>query len=286
MITYFQAAILGLLQGASELFPISSLGHSVILPRLVGWNIHQNDAFFLTFLVGTHLATAVVLFFFFFRDWVRIARGIFGSIAKRQISSTDPYARLGWLLVVSTIPAGIVGLLLKEKIANLFASPVLAAIFLAVNGLLLYGSEVLRRKAHENNDEQTSDQRLAKLSWIQAVKVGLMQVLALIPGLSRSGATMAGGLLVGLSHEDSLRFSFLLATPIIGAAAVLELPELFVASNRGLVGPTIFGAVCAAVTAYLAVKFLIKFFHTNKLTPFAIYCLAAGVISTLVLYFR
>ncbi len=285
MITYFQAAILGLLQGISELFPISSLGHSVTLPKLFGWNINQNDPFFLTFLVATHLATATVLFLFFWKDWLNILKGMGRSLAQRQIRESDHYAKLGWLLVTGTIPAGFLGLLFKEKIQALFASPLIAAGFLAVNGLMLYGAEILRRRAPENNDENTSDQRIAKLNWPQAFKVGVVQILALIPGLSRSGSTMAGSLLVGLSHEDALRFSFLLATPIIGAAAVLQLPDLFQPQNHALIGPAIIGAICAAAAAYFAVKFLVKYFHTNKLTPFAIYCLAAGVISFLVLYF-
>jgi len=286
MITYFQAAVLGLLQGISELFPISSLGHSVILPKLVGWNINQNDAFFLTFLVATHLATAVVLFLFFWKDWLNILKGMGRSLAKRQIVSDDHYAKLGWLLVVGTIPAGIVGLLLEEKLRALFASALSASIFLALNGIMLYVAEVLRRKTRENNDQRSSDQRIADLNWWQTTKVGISQIFALIPGLSRSGSTMVGGLLVGLSHEDALRFSFLLATPIIGAAAVLKLPELFQAQNHGLVGPAIVGAAGAAFAAFFAVKFLVKYFHTNKLTPFAVYCLAAGVICFLILYFR
>ncbi len=286
MITYFQAIIIGLLQGISELFPISSLGHTVIFPTLVGWNIQRNDPLFLNFLVATHFATALVLFFFFWKDWVNIAKGMGRSLYARTIAADDYYAKLGWLLVVGTIPAGMLGLIFKEKLQILFSSPSIAAIFLIGNGLLLYGAEILRGKAPENNDENTSDQRVARLTWSQALKVGVAQIIALIPGFSRSGATMAGGLLTGLSHEDSLRFSFLLATPIIGAAAALELPAFFMAGNHNLMGPAILGAVCAGLTAYLAIKFLVKYFHTNKLTPFAIYCAAAGVISLLILYFR
>ncbi len=286
MITYFQAIIIGLLQGVSELFPVSSLGHSVILPKLVGWNIHQNDPFFLTFLVATHLATAIVLFLFFWQDWLNIFKGLGRSLKQRQIRSDDHYAKLGWLLVVGTIPAGIVGLIFQDPLRSLFASASFAAGFLIVNGLMLFGAEWLRKKAPEHLNNQSADQQIAKLTWGQAIKVGLMQVIALIPGMSRSGATMAGGLLVGLSNEEAVRYSFLLATPIIGAAAVLKLPGFLQVQNHALVGPSIVGALCSGVTAYFTVKFLVKFFHTNKLTPFAIYCVAAGVIYSAILYFK
>lgn len=286
MITYAHAIIIGLLQGVSELFPISSLGHSVILPKLVGWNINQNDPFFLTFLVATHLATATVLFCFFWRDWLNILKGMGRSLIERQITRTNYYGKLGWLLVVGTIPTGILGLLLEEKLRSLFASPQSAAFFLILNGALLYGAEVLRRKTAENKNDVHSDQRIAQLTWAQAFKVGVAQIIALIPGFSRSGSTMAGGLLVGLSHEDAVRYSFLLATPIIGAAALLKLPELFRPENHLLIGPAIAGALAAAVAAYFAVKFLLKYFETNKLTLFAVYCSAAGVIFLVILHFR
>jgi undecaprenyl-diphosphatase len=274
-ISYFQGAMLGLLQGVSELFPVSSLGHSVILPRLVGWNIHQNDKFFITFLVATHLATAIVLLLFFWRDWVRILRGLGRSLRDRGIAPDDADAKLGWLLVVGTIPAGLLGLLLEHKLRSVFASPQSASIFLFVNGFLLYGAELLRRRAPQVDADD--DTRIARqVSWRDATLVGTAQALALIPGISRSGVTMGGGLLVGLSHKDAARFAFLLATPIIGAAAVLKLPELAGAEGRGVRGPALVGALCSAVTAYLAVRFLMRFFETQTLVPFAVYCVAAG----------
>jgi Uncharacterized bacitracin resistance protein len=274
-ISYFQAAMLGLLQGVSELFPVSSLGHSVILPRLVGWHIHQNDTYFITFLVATHLATALVLLFFFWRDWVRIVKGLGRSLRDREIGPDDTDAKLGWLLVVGTIPAGLLGLLLEHKLRSVFASAQSAAIFLCLNGFLLYGAELLRRRAPVVEEED--DTRIARtVSWRDAVLVGGAQALALIPGLSRSGATMGGGLLVGLSHKDAARFAFLLATPIIGAAAALKLPELAGSAGNGVRGPALVGALCSAVTAYLAVRFLMRYFERNTLTPFAIYCFLAG----------
>ncbi len=284
-ISYFQAAVLGLLQGVSELFPVSSLGHSVILPELLGWDIHQNDPYFLTFLVATHLATAIVLLFFFWKDWVRIVKGLGRSLRDRQIAPDDTDAKLGWLLVVGTIPAGLLGILLQDKLRSIFASPQSAAIFLCLNGVLLYGAELLRRRAPVVAEED--DTRIARtVSWRDSVFVGAAQAIALIPGFSRSGATMGGGLLVGLSHKDAARFAFLLATPIIGAAAVLKLPELAGPSGNGVRGPALVGALCSAFTAYLAVRFLMRYFEHNTLTPFAIYCFLAGGASALYFAFQ
>jgi undecaprenyl-diphosphatase len=286
VISYGQAIILGLLQGVSELFPISSLGHSVILPELLGWNIHQNDPYFITFLVATHLATAIVLLFFFLDDWVRIVRGLGRSLARREIGD-DTDARLGWLLVVGTIPAGLLGLLLEHALRNLFASAQSAAFFLIVNGFMLYGAERLRRRAPEADvgvPSEVEDARITRrMSWTGALGVGAAQALALVPGLSRSGATMGGGLLVGLSNEQAARFAFLLATPIIGAAAALKLPELFGSAGDGVRGPALVGALCSAATAYLSVRYLMKYFETKTLTPFAVYCVVAGVAASIAL---
>jgi undecaprenyl-diphosphatase len=280
VLSYFQAIVLGLLQGVSELFPISSLGHSVILPRLVGWNIHQNDKFFLTFLVATHFATALVLLGFFWRDWVRILRGIGRSLRDRGIGAEDTDAKLGWLLVVGTIPAGVLGLALEGKLRHIFASPRSAAVFLMCNGLLLFGAELLRRRA-PRAERGDPDERIARrVGWRDSFLVGAAQAIALIPGFSRSGATMGGGLLVGLSNEDAARFAFLLATPIIGAAALLKLPELLGPEGNGLRGQALVGALCSAATAYLAVRFLMRYFETNRLWPFAVYCLLAGAAAT------
>ncbi len=274
-ITYFQAALLGLLQGVTELFPVSSLGHSVILPSLFGWNIHQNDSYFLTFLVATHLATATVLAVFFRADWWRILQGLGRSLRDRGIAPDDSDAKLGWLLVVGTIPAGILGLALEHELRKIFASPQLAAIFLFGNGFLLYGAERLRRRAPQTDTDD--DTRIAKqVSWRDATLVGAAQALALIPGFSRSGAAMGGGLLVGLSHKDAARFAFLLATPIIGAAALLKLPELAGSQGNGVRGQALVGALCAAVAAWFSIRFLMRYFETNTLLPFAIYCFVAG----------
>jgi len=283
-ISYVQALILGLVQGVAEPFPISSLGHGVILPRLFGWNIHQNDKFFLTFLVATHLATAIVLFFFFLRDWMRILAGLGRSLRDREIGRNDVDARLGWLLVVGTIPAGLIGVLLEDSLRKLFASAASAAAFLIVNGVLLLLFERWRKRAPRPGDALGDhDRHIAEtVSWRQAIGVGAAQAAALVPGISRSGITMGGGLLVGLSNEDAARYGFLLATPIIGAAAVLKLPDLMGSAGNGVRGPALVGALAAGLTTYFAVKFLLKYFETNRLTPFGIYCIAAGAICTLI----
>jgi undecaprenyl-diphosphatase len=288
VISYGQAIVLGLLQGFSELFPISSLGHSVILPKLFGWNIHQNDPYFLTFLVATHLATALVLLGFFWQDWVRIVRGLGRSLARREIAADDVDAKLGWLLIVGTIPAGLIGLLLQDSLRKVFASPQSAAFFLMLNGFLLAGAEWLRRRAPtvSEGEESDSDTRISEtVGFKAALGVGAAQALALVPGFSRSGATMAGGLLVGLNNEDAARFAFLLATPIIGAAAVLKLPDLVGSSGNGVRGPALVGALCSAGTAYVSVRFLVRYFQTNSLKPFAIYCVVAGAAASIWLAF-
>jgi undecaprenyl-diphosphatase len=265
---------------------VSSLGHSVILPKLLGWDIHQNDDYFITFLVATHLATALVLLGFFWSDWVRITKGVLRSLREREVRPDDTDAKLGWLLVVGTIPAGLLGLLLEHSLRHAFASARSAAFFLMLNGVMLFGAERLRRRApvpspQDDGDPDAegreSDARIARTtSWRQALGIGAAQAVALIPGFSRSGATMGGGLLVGLSNEEAARFAFLLATPIIGAAAALKLPDLLGSKGDGVRGPAALGALGAAVSAYLTVRFLMRFFETNRLTPFAIYCVVAG----------
>ncbi len=278
MITVFQAIIMGLIQGVTELFPVSSLGNSVILPSIFGWHLNQNAPYFLTFLVATHFATALVLFLFFFKEWKKILGGIWRSFVAREIDKDDSYAKVGWLLVVATIPAGILGLLFQDSLRSLFASAQKAAFFLIINGVILYLAEQLRKKSNQKfvNDKQ-SDKNIAKLHWWQSIGVGVAQVFALIPGISRSGTTMAGGLLFGLNNEDAARFSFLLATPVIGAAALLKLPDIFQHSYDSLRTAMIAGALAAAIAAYFSVRFLVKYFKTKTLTPFAIYCFFGGI---------
>jgi undecaprenyl-diphosphatase len=279
-ITYGQAIILGLLQGVAELFPISSLGQSVIAPRVFGWDIHQNDNYFIAFLVATHLATAIVLLGFFWKDWVRILTGMWRSLQEREISAANPDGKLGWLIVVGTIPAGILGLLLQDKLQSVFASARSAAFFLILNGVMLFGAEALRRRAPGVPEgEEDGDQRIAHTAgWRHAFGVGAAQAIALIPGFSRSGASMGGGLLVGFSNEDAARFAFLLATPIIGAAALLKIPVLLGPDGDGVRGQALAASLCSAATAYVSIRFLMRYFETNRLTPFAVFCFVEGIV--------
>ncbi|MBV9349724.1 MAG: undecaprenyl-diphosphate phosphatase [Patescibacteria group bacterium] len=272
MLSYSQTALLGFLQGLTELFPVSSLGHSILLPSLLGWRVDESSPQFVAFIVLTHLATALVLLGFFWKDWMNITGGIFRSLYRREISEKDPYGKLGWLIIVSTVPVGILGLLFQEQVSRLFAAPRLVAGALFLNGILLYSAEKLRAKLPE---EKADDTTLAKLTWKQAVGIGLAECLALIPGFSRTGLTMTGGLLSSLSHENAARYAFLLATPVIFAASVLKIPDLF-GSGGIFLGPAAWGAAWSAIAAYFSVRFLTKYFESKKLTPFAFYCIVAA----------
>jgi len=287
-VDYFQAIVLGLVQGVTELFPVSSLGHSVILPKLLGWdNVvaaeSAKESFFLAFLVGLHVATALALMTFYWRDWIRVIHDVLVSVSTRRIETAD--ARLGWLIVFATIPAGLIGLLFEHTFRTIFARPLLAAGFLFANGLILLAGEWFRRRAevravalvHGLNAEDA--RRLDTLEFREAGVVGVAQVLALLAGISRSGITMVAGLVRGLDHEDAARFSFMLATPIILAAGVYKLPDLLGPNGNGVMGQVLAGSVAAAIAAYLSVRFLTRYFTTRTLTPFAIYCLIAGALA-------
>ncbi|HTR75803.1 MAG TPA: undecaprenyl-diphosphate phosphatase [Solirubrobacterales bacterium] len=281
-ISYLQAIVLGVLQGISEPFPISSLGHAVLLPKLLGWDIHQNDEYFLSFLVATHCATALVLFLFFLDDWKRIWRGFVRSVRGRS-TPRDLDARLAWVIIVGTIPAGILGVALEHKLRTLFASPTAAAVFLTINGVMLLAVERFRRRPPRPGDgEGDGDERIARMGFRQALGIGAAQALALIPGISRSGVTMGGGLLTGLSNEDAARYAFLLATPVIAAAGLLKLPDLLGSAGDGVRGQALVGAIAAALATWAAVRFLLRYFETNRLTPFGYYCIAAGVFCLVV----
>ncbi|HYS38924.1 MAG TPA: undecaprenyl-diphosphate phosphatase [Pseudonocardiaceae bacterium] len=290
-LNFLEAIVVGAFQGVTELFPVSSLGHSVLIPALVGgqWaqdlNVSAPESPYLAFIVGLHVATAAALLLFFWRDWVRIIGGFVTSIRYRRLST--PAERLAWLIILATIPVGVAGLALEHLFRTTLGKPIPAAAFLIANGVVLYVGERLRRRAQaplETVDSPgaahdagaAADARLAKMSLGRGTLIGSAQVLALLPGLSRSGVTMVAGLLRGLSHEDAARFSFLLATPVILAAGALKIPDLFGPLGAGIHGQVLAGSLASFVSAYLAVRFLTRYFQTRTLTPFAIYCVLAG----------
>src|SRR5712691_9095066 len=256
---------MGLLQGATELFPVSSLGHSVIIPSLLHWKFKQSDPTFLPFLVLLHLGTAGALLVLYRDQWLAITRGFFTAAVRGRI--TTPPERLAMLLLTGTIPAGILGVFFETRIKSLFASPHVAAVFLVVNGFLMLGFELLRRRAER-----------------RAALVGACQALAFLPGISRSGVTIGGGLLAGLRHQEAARFSFLLATPIIAAAGLIEVPLLFSASVP--LGEYFAGALLALGAAYLSARFLLRYFRSGRLDPYGWYCAAAGLAGLVLLTFN
>ena len=318
-LTYVEAVVVGAFQGITELFPVSSLGHAVLVPALVGgrWaedlDVSAPESPYLAFVVGLHVATAAALLVFFWRDWLRIVAGFATSLRYRRIQT--PEQRLAWLIVVGTIPVGLAGLALEHLFRTTLGKPVPAAAFLIVNGVILFAGERLRRRVPaevgaagsspgavdngpgavdngrgvvdngrgvDNNrlgqlDE--SDLRLARMPMARGVLIGSAQILALLPGISRSGVTMVAGLMRGLNHDDAARFAFLLATPVILAAGVLKIPDLFGPMGAGIHGQVLAGSVASFVSAYFAVRFLTRYFHTRTLTPFAIYCTLAGAAS-------
>jgi undecaprenyl-diphosphatase len=330
-LTYLQAIVIGLIQGLTELFPISSLGHTVLVPSWIGGSwatlVRQEsraESPYLAFVVGLHLATALVLLGYYWREWLRIIRGLVTSVRYRRIE-TDA-ERLAWLLVIATIPVGIAGLALEHAFRVLFARPLAAAIFLTLNGGILFLGERYRRRAPaqaapgsgdrppapaavagpgpeaavrasrvagpagpdreevpdpQDPADEAAQHRLAQVGAGSALWIGAAQILALFAGISREGVTMAGGLIRGLSHEDAMRFSFLLSTPVILAAGALKIGDLTGPLGAGVRGQVVAGSVAAAVTSLLAVVFLARWFRTRTLTPFAIYCVAAGLISVI-----
>lgn len=276
MLTYAQAILLGALQGITELFPISSLGHTVLIPPLLGWSVDQHAEFFVVFLVATHFATALVLLGYFWRDWLALIAGFFRSLRWARVPRGDAHARIIWLLIAGTIPAGALGLAFEKRFESLFAAPAVVALFLIGNGFLLYAAEILRRR-RAIPEHGNPGNAIAKLSYGKALGVGALQALALFPGFSRTGSALSGGLLAGLDHESAARFAFLLATPIIFAAAALKLPALLAMSSYEA-GPILVGALVSGIAAYLSVAFLTRYFRTRTLTPFAVYCAVAGAL--------
>ena len=327
-LTYLEAAVVGLVQGVSEMFPVSSLGHNVLIPAIIGgsWardlNVSASKSPYLAFIVGLHVATAIALLVYFWRDWVRIIGGFLSSARDREVRTQDQ--KLAWMIIMATIPVGIAGLLFEHAFRVIFGKPIIAGFFLAVNGVILLAGERYRSRAslaadaavarehdqalvtagerevvtagvapagsHAPAGDQAvrhqeavsavrADRRLALMTYPQAVLVGSAQVLALLAGISRDGVTMVAGMARGLSREDSARFAFLLATPVILAAGALKIPDLLGPLGNGIRGQIVLGSVLSGVGAYLSVRFLLRYLRTRTLNPFGIYCLIAGLAS-------
>lgn len=267
------AIIIAVLQGATELFPVSSLGHAVVLPAILGWKLDLQSAGFLPFLVMLHVGTAVALLAFFWRDWLAILRGVLGLGTAHEVAEAR---RVLLLMIIAIVPVVIVGLVLEHPLRRVFATPLIAAVFLVVNGLLLLVGERVKSSTE-------SRRPLSTLRPTDAFVIGLWQCLALIPGISRSGVTILGGVLRGVDHEGAAHFSFLIATPVIAAAAVLEVPKLLHdTAARGAMSLAVVAAIVAGVTAFASTAFLMRWFRGHELwamTPFAIYCVVAGLCS-------
>ena len=325
-LTYLEAAVVGLVQGVTELFPVSSLGHNVLIPALVGgsWakdlNVAAPESPYLAFIVGLHVATAIALLVYFWRDWARIIRGFFTSIGRllRPDEGTGrwqglwPDEKLAWMIILATIPVGLAGLAFEHAFRVIFGKPVYAAVFLCVNGLILFAGERFRRssrqadqriaaqrelalsstartgparhasghaavRSQEAAEGTESDRRLAEISPGQATLIGSIQILGLLAGISRDGVTMVAGMFRGLSREDAARFAFLLATPVILAAGALKVPDLMGPLGNGIRGQILLASILSGVGAYLSVRFLTRYLRTRTLYPFAIYCLVAGL---------
>jgi undecaprenyl-diphosphatase len=316
-VSYLQAVVIALVQGVTELFPISSLGHSVLVPAWFGgsWQTlvtqssqaSSETSFYLAFIVALHVATALALLWYFRADWYRIITGFFRSAVRmvrtRKIALQGSDERLAWMIGLATIPVGLTGVALEHSFRTIFAKPTAAAVFLFINGLVLFWGERLRRQhedivgapeeaetvatpAHSGGHQRAgiraaraADSRIAKLSFRDAIAIGVLQIGALFAGISRSGTTIVGGLWRGLDHEDAARFGFLLATPAILAAGVLKLPSLAGSAGAHIHGQVVVGMLVAGISAYFSVRFLMRYFQTRTLTPFAIYCVAFGAVS-------
>ncbi|MGD0386569.1 MAG: undecaprenyl-diphosphate phosphatase [Solirubrobacteraceae bacterium] len=285
-ISTFQAIVLGVLQGVTELFPISSLGHTVLFPTLFGWHDivawqSEPESPWLAFVVMLHVGSAVGLLIYFWRDWIAIIRAFFHTLATRRIET--PTERLAWLIVTATIPVGILGLLLEHPIRVALAKPIYASVFLVVNGVILLGAERYRRRSEVRalavreglNAEGSRD--LDTMDYREAGVIGVIQSTALIAGISRDGVVMTGGLMRGLDNSDAARFAFLLATPPILAAGVLKIGDLTgPLGDHGIRGAALIAAVFAAATAVVTVHFLTRFFKRGNLRPFGVYCILFG----------
>jgi undecaprenyl-diphosphatase len=307
-LTYAEAMVVGLVQGVTELFPVSSLGHNVLIPALIGgsWaqdlSVSRPESPYLAFIVGLHVATALAIIIYFWRDWARIVVGFLTSLRDRRIATPDQ--RLAWLIIIATIPVGIAGLLLEHLFRVVFSKPVPTALFLAINGVILLAGEWKRRRAGvaevsapvagtlserelETEHAVAVDRQLSRVGYPKAFALGASQILALLPGISRDGIVTVSGMFGGISREDAVRFSFLLSAPVILAAGVLKVGDLTGPLGAGIGGQVLVGSLLSFAGAYVSVRFLTRYFaKARSLAPFGIYCLAAGLASLIYLLVR
>lgn len=279
-LTLFQAIFLGILQGVSELFPVSSLGQIIIFKHLLHWHFNANNKNFLSFVVALHLATAVALVIYFWKEWKKVVRAYLGSL-KRGKLVYDQDSKFAWLLVAGTIVVGLVGLAFEKKFKLFFDDSRyywMVCVFLILNGGIMILGDYMKKLAEKRAKSQ-QQKHAEDLTFPQGAAVGAAQTLALFPGISRSGVAIVGGVLAGLTYEEACRFAFMLATPVIAAAGLLKVPALLKPEARAILHLTIPAAIAAGITAYLSTKFLMKYFETRRLTPFAIYCVVLGVIA-------
>jgi len=272
-VTFAQAMFLAVLQGVSELFPVSSLGHTILIPALLRWPVDRSDESFLAFVVVLHLGTAVALIVFYRRDWLAISRALVASVVRGRLSG-DRDEKIGWLLAAGTVPVALLGVFFQSAVRSFFGSPATVALFLVANAFVMFLGEWLRQRQHAAGNR--TGLQLEGMTWADGAKIGLAQGLALLPGISRSGSSIVAGLLVDLDHEDAAKFSFLLATPVIFAASILEIPKLFEPAAHVVALEAALGGVLAGITAYASVAFLTRYFKHNDLRPFGWYCLIAG----------
>ncbi len=267
--TSFQAFVLGIVQGITEFIPISSTGHLVLVPALFGWEFDPGSAFVFDVLVQWGTLVAVIVYFR--NELITLCRGLLDGLKQRQIF-TEPRARLAWLILLSSLPAAIAGLLLKPWVEEAISSPMAVSIFLLGNALLLFVSERIGGFGR----------RLQDLAIADSLWIGLAQILALFPGVSRSGSTIAAGLIRNLERRDAARFSFLMAIPVMLGAGIVALYDLSQATDASAqVSPLIIGFLAATVVGYLAIRWLLKYLAQRSLMVFAVYCFVIGCLGIL-----
>jgi len=279
--TYGQAVLIGFIQGITELFPISSLGHAILIPAWIGGSfgefISEENEAYLLITIAMHLASSVALFLVFRKRWIRLISGTVQAVVSKNFQSTS--FRVLSYIVIATIPVGVLGLAFGDYFQSIFGKPQYSALFLTLNGLLLITAERLSRRditAELQDSDAEIDRRVSAKT---AVAIGFGQSLALFAGISRFGVTMSAGLLRKLNHSVASDFAFLLSLPVIVGASIIKLPELFTTSANELLGQILLGSVISFIATYISVTFLVRWFKTKTLYPFAIYCLVFGMFS-------